>query len=48
MNHYCALQVSCPVERVIGSGSQVLNSVVLQVTRAVNLYSDRLETGAIP
>ena len=40
---YCALQVSCPVERVksIGSGTQVLNSVILQVTKAFSLYSDR-------
>ena len=38
---YCALQVSCPVERVIDRGSQVLNSVMLQVTEAVSLYSDR-------
>ena len=38
---YYALQVSCPVERVIGSGSQVLNSVILQIIKAFSLYSDR-------
>ena len=36
---YCALLVSCPVERV-GSGSEVLYSVRVQVTKAFSLYSD--------
>ena len=35
--------VSCPVERVklIGSASEVLNSVILLVTKVFSLYSDR-------
>ena len=40
-----ALQVSCPVERVklIGSAraSEVLNSVILLVTKVFSLYGDR-------
>ena len=38
---HSALQDSCPLERVkIGSGSQVLSSVMVHDTKAISLYSD--------
>ena len=33
--------ILCSAVQLKGSGSQVLNSVILQVTKAVSLYSDR-------
>jgi hypothetical protein len=43
VDNYCAVQVTCPVEKVNRqcSVSQILNSVILQVTKAVSLCSDR-------
>ena len=38
---YFTNQLSSGKDKIIGSGSQVLNSVILQVTKAVSLYNDR-------